>query len=241
MHNLYMIRAFIGTMELFQIARRPHLCNREVDSGYLLHCLLRELFLDDSPHPFAIVNNTNSKIELLGYSNKPAKELKEIAEKNRSRRIFDAVDWARFSSKPLPSKFPDGSEFNFQLRACPVVRKGRGSENFRPGAEVDVFLSEVIKRKDSESISREAVYEKWLRDMFNRYDIEIISNIEIAEMRLTRFVRKNRAKNAKTITRPDVIFRGKIKINNGSTFSERLRKGFGRHNAFGFGMILLSR
>ncbi len=241
MYNLHMVKTFIGATELFQIAQRPHLYKKEVDSGYLLHCLLRELFLNYSPHPFAIVNDTNSNIELLGYSDKPAEELKDIAERNRSRKIFDAIDWNRFSSKPMPSEYLDGSVYDFQLRACPVVRKGRGSDNFKPGAEVDVFLSEVTENKDYGNISREAVYKKWLEDMFNRYDIEIISNPELTKMKLTRFLRKSTEKNVKTMTRPDVIFRGKIKIHNGRILSERLRKGFGRHNAFGFGMILLSR
>lgn len=240
-NNLYMIKTFVHMMDLFRIARRPHLYKKEVDSGYLIHCLLKELFQDDNPSPFVITNNGEPYIEILGYSSKSADELKIIADNNKSRKIHSAIDWSRFSSKPMPSDFSNNTEYRFKLRACPVVRKGRGSTDFKPGSEVDVFLSEVSKKSGNERISREEVYRDWIKKMFERYSIKVIPPLKISRMKLTRFVRKGTKRQVRTMTRPDATFEGKIKINDSTVFAEQIRKGFGRHCAFGFGMILLSR
>ncbi len=241
MNKLYMTRTFIHMMDLYRIAKRPHLYKKEVDSGYLIHCLLKELFKDDNPSPFAVMNGNGQYIKILGYSSKSTEDLKDVAEKNRSRKIFDAIDWSRFSSRVMPTVFSKDKEYRFKLRACPVVRKGRGSTDFKPGAEVDVFLSEVSKNPGEEAISREQVYKEWLKSMFDRYRIEITSPLKLTRMKLTKFVRKTTKRQVRTMTRPDATFEGKIRINDSRIFNEHLRKGFGRHNAFGFGMMLLSR
>jgi len=241
MNNIYIIKILVNMIDLFRIAKRPHLYKKEVDSGYLIHCLLKEIFQDENPSPFVITNNTEPYMEILGYSSKSADELKSIADNNRSRKIYSAIDWSRFSSKSMPSVFSNNTEYSFRLRACPVVRKGRGSTDFKPGSEVDVFLSEVSKKSDNERISREEVYRKWIKRMFQRYNIEIIPPLKLSRMNLTKFVRKSTKRNIKTMTRPDATFEGKIKINDSSVFTDQMCKGFGRHCAFGYGMILLSR
>jgi CRISPR system Cascade subunit CasE len=236
-----MIKTVIHMMDLFRIAKRPHLYQKEVDSGYLIHCLLKELFQDNNPSPFVIMNDSSRYIQILGYSSKSGEDLKDIAYNNKSKGIFDAIDWSGFCSKSMPSVFSNKSEYKFRLRACPVIRKGRGATDFKPGSEVDVFLSELSKKSEKENVTREEVYKKWIKGMFGRYNIEIISPLKLSQMKLTRFVRKNTKKQVRTLTRPDATFEGKIKINDSLVFTEQLRKGFGRHSAFGVGMILLGR
>ncbi len=67
------------------------------------------------------------------------------------------------------------------------------------------------------------------------------------QMRITGFrrvkvLRKDRSKGKsinRDVERPDVIFSGELIILRPEQFSDLLKRGVGRHRAFGFGMLLL--
>jgi CRISPR system Cascade subunit CasE len=43
----------------------------------------------------------------------------------------------------------------------------------------------------------------------------------------------------RTHEKPDVTLRGRLSITDSAAFADLLRRGVGRHKAFGFGMLLL--
>ena len=241
--NLYMLRITIKMPELFRrIADRPQLRNQNTDMGYLIHCLLNELFAGKAPHPFSIIRETGHRMEILTYSGYPAQELKRITEAKKANSVFDAVDWKDFTSKKMPDAFCEGDRYHFRLRACPVIRKSRGSGQYKSGAEVDVFLNEVEKRQEKADMDRKEVYIKWISNYLSLNGAEINAKlIRLTRLKLSSLTRRKGNRKAMSITRPDVIFEGQLTIKEPLKFHNKLTRGFGRHSGFGFGMMLLRR
>ena len=47
------------------------------------------------------------------------------------------------------------------------------------------------------------------------------------------------ANTPRTIVGPDVVLKGRLQVDDSDAFTQLLRRGIGRHRAFGFGMVLL--
>jgi len=152
-----------------------------------------------------------------------------------------AFDEGYFDVKAMPVSFPMGGVYNFEVRACPVVRKGRGSKSFSPGAEVDAFLAEVEKAGQDGVVNRESVYRSWLKETIERSGAVRCEGVRLSAMKRSRFFRRGTHKEAKFIERPDVTFAGRLRILDQKKFQELLLRGVGRHRAFGFGMLLVRR
>jgi len=66
--------------------------------------------------------------------------------------------------------------------------------------------------------------------------------ISIVGFRRVKVFRRDRGKghsNKRGIEKPDVIFSGELVIRRPIEFGDLLKRGVGRHRAFGFGMLLL--
>ena len=240
--DLHMLRITVKMPELFRIADRPQLRSQNTDVGYLIHCLLNELFAEKAPHPFSMTKEIGHSIEILAYSEYPAQKLKHIAGAKKANSVFDTVDWKDFISKKMPNVFCEGNRYHFRLRACPVIRKSRGSGKYKSGAEVDVFLNEIVKRQEGIGTDRKEVYINWLGEYLSSNGIETSQNsIRITRLKLSSLTRRKGNRKTISITRPDATFEGKLTVRNPSKFRNKLTHGFGRHSGFGFGMMLLRR
>ena len=235
---LYMLRMRLDSRYLFRIGDRV-LSHQPLDLGYLIHCALRELFGDSAPAPFAIMGTQASWLEVLGYSAQPAEVLANHAPNRAPTGIRAMLDWNSFASKRMPDSFPEGTRLAFRVRACPVLRKSRGSTQFGPGAELDVFLAEVEKAGEGTTLDRQQIYAKWLSESISRSGGARCEGVHLAAMRRVRLVRRDDERKATAIERPDVVFEGRIRVVNPEAFQGLLRRGIGRHRAFGFGMLLL--
>jgi CRISPR system Cascade subunit CasE len=215
---------------------------REVDAGYLVHCLLGEVFGDHAPQPFDLQHERGREMELLAYSSHDREVLKERADVFADPERHAAIDWERFHQKTMPASWPEGLTLGFQVRACPVVRAASDTEHYSKGSEVDAFLTRCAEADKGEEVpSREAVYRDWLGEQLGRRGGAELLDARLNSFQLRKLTRRTQggSRTARVFTRPDVRLAGQLQVVDSDAFCELLAGGIGRHRAFGFGMILL--
>ncbi|MBK8980693.1 MAG: type I-E CRISPR-associated protein Cas6/Cse3/CasE [Planctomycetes bacterium] len=227
-----------------RIARRRGLPVHRMDEGYLLHGLLRELWQASAPSPFDLRGSGRCG-DVWGYSNASAEQLRSHALDFGDPAQLDMLDGGveGIASRPVPRLMP-GRLVGFRLRVCPVVRLSGGRGGKR-GREVDAFLARCWAGDRDTPVSREDVYRDWIAA---RLDGEgsgaRLERVTLESFQRERFVRRSKPgadgeRRAHWIERPDVRVRGELTVVDGARFAETLRRGVGRHRAFGFGMMLL--
>jgi len=242
--SLFMIEIWLELRGLVNLGRALHLPVQQVDLSYITHCALRELFGDKAPGPFSVENTSGRHIRILAYSSVAQEELKAGAQAFASPMIYDIADWERFRSKPMPTLFPRATRLGFELRACPVVRKSSDGQYHRAGAEVDAFLSRVWEINDPNAeVDREKVYRDWLSDQFDRLGGAVAHTVRLERFSLDRIFRRDHqaSRHVKTIKRPSATLAGELEVLDSGRFTDLLRRGIGRHRAFGFGMLKIRR
>lgn len=105
---------------------------RDADLGYALHALMTGLFGQEAPRPFCPPllghrerrqhDPQDARLEVWGYASRTADALSEIA-RLASDDLFAMIDWPEFSSKRMPTSWPESIHLRFELRACPVKRR----------------------------------------------------------------------------------------------------------------------
>ncbi len=242
--RLFMIRARTRVDRLFDFGKRRQLPLRDVDEGYLVHSFFRELFAESAPQPFVVNANRGRYVTILGYSKAPADVLRDHAQCFADPSLYATMEWDYFVSKPMPHKWSAGKQLSFEVRTCPVVRMAKGGIDHRKGAEVDVFLAECWKTGDKRiSVDREVTYKQWFEQRLPPESGAQIVRLAVHRFQIERLLRPHHAKSnnkKKVVQRPDVTFWGSLEVIDGEKFVSLLRRGIGRHRAFGFGMLLLS-
>lgn len=240
--TLHMHSLPIDVRSLSRIGRGIGVPVRNLDLGYLVHATLVKMWGDDAPRPFTLEELPRGFVRLLGYSPADKSLLQERARAVASPDVYEAIRWDRHRAKPMPTAFKAGDRFRFQLRATPVKRR-RGS-----GKEEDAFLVALGPKPPKPAPldrvegapTRQEVYAKWLNE---RYPPGIeFKEIRLDSFKLTQFFRRTQdsgARKGAVLKRPDVTFSGVLEVSEAELFQETLRKGIGRHRAFGLGMLLL--
>jgi CRISPR system Cascade subunit CasE len=111
------------------------------------------------------------------------------------------------------------------------------------GAEVDVFVAACWRAGDPKvAVSREQIYRDWLVKRIEASGARV-GQSEMTQFKLERMVRRTQGdpRKSHTMDRPAATFRGTLEIADSVAFDRLLRRGVGRHRAFGFGMLLLRR
>jgi len=241
--GLHMIQMSLRTERLLLLGKRLRLPVRGNDEGYLIHCLLKELFGEDAPKPFALRNERGSTLSVLAYGNRSHKDLGRSAMAFALPEAFDACDWSRLTSKPMPAAWMEGQHLGFEVRLCPVVRMGSDGPHHRKGAEVDVFLARCFAAGDpAVLVDRETVYCEWLAERLEQGGAQSVRAC-LRRYHRKRLLRRSQGepRTAETCERPDVVMDGVLEVRDPKRFQGLLRRGIGRHRAFGFGMLLLRR
>ncbi len=241
--ELRMVRMRLDAPRLFELARRRRLPTRADDSGYVVHCQLKELFGDDAPAPFSLLEGNGRWLTVLAYTRRPADELLEHARSYSDPAAVSGCDLTTLVDKTMPA-WPAGKTLGFEVKACPVVRLSSaiqlpGGTTIRRGAEVDAFLARCWRAPGI--VDREAVYREWLGDEVERRGgIKLLESRIVARSR-SGLVRRTHGdeRRSHVAERPDVTFSGEAQVIDGGAFTELLARGIGRHRAFGFGMVLL--
>ncbi|MEI6108184.1 MAG: type I-E CRISPR-associated protein Cas6/Cse3/CasE [Rhodospirillaceae bacterium] len=252
---LYMVQLPVDGRRLFTFARDQGLLG--ADTGYVIHALLAALLGPDAPRPFALPADKfgvglgdPAIMPVLAYGHRPACQLQDIAQTIALPAVYQAVRWDDAGVKPMPARFPAGLRLGFEVRACPVVRLGRGNLHRTHGSEVDALVAAYQAAEDGRvpvPESRETVYRSWLAERLAATDGVVPHQVEILAMRSVRLFRRGARSDTKTaigrpsawLQRPDVRFRGTLEVTNPEAFARWLLRGVGRHRAFGFGMVLL--
>ncbi|MFW6053281.1 MAG: type I-E CRISPR-associated protein Cas6/Cse3/CasE [Persicimonas sp.] len=249
---LHMIDLRLAMRGLTEIGKMHSLPLNRVDDNYLVHCALGKLFQDNAPKPYCIESKQGRYLRVLGYANVGADALQQTASAFAEPAVYDrACDWEKLASKPLPESLPEGMKLQFELRACPVVRKSSAGDNgkegkqqrsWRAGQELDAFLAEAWKpENDGVDLEREAVYRDWLTRQFETRDsggVPDVDSIKVTRFSIARMMRRHGADRKPTVLkRPDVTLSGRLQVTDGEAFMKLMSSGVGRHKSFGFGML----
>ena len=264
---LHIVRFVLDRRELTRLARR-HRLRYSVDEGYLLHAGLAELFATSKEsaqiplHTFAIdetlpkARRQPDAVFLLAYSDLNEETLKSSMRQSQLGLVREC------KAKDVPA-FPEGSKAGFRVRVCPIVRTrrpaaaGAGTDAGSRGKprELDAWLASAVfertvdvpavrealpfERSATEWEGREEVYGKWLARELQRNGA---AEPEVSP-RLTGFKRdklyRRGAQAASVLQRPNAVMEGVLRVADRDAFQALLRRGIGRHRAFGFGMLLL--
>jgi CRISPR system Cascade subunit CasE len=189
-------------------------------------------------------------VRVLGYADVDADALRHEAKLSPNPTIANLYDADRLDSHEMPTAFREGRRLQFELRACPVVRKasaGEGPEGqtWNAGDELDAFLSRAWENPDTE-LDREPVYRDWLERQFDIRGGATPETIGMTRFSIERMTRRthggaNGERSVRTIQRPDVTLTGTLTVTDADAFVDLLRSGIGRHKSFGYGMLKVRR
>lgn len=238
---LHLVKVPILASQLARVARRKHVALRELDEGYLCHCVMRDLWQGAAPGPF-VLRGRGAVLEAWGYSRWAADSLVERARASVDRSALAAIaDLGAVASKPVP-ELPAGKRVGFLLRGCPVVRLATAACGHRAGAEVDAFLARCFREGRDAVVSREETYRQWLSDRLAREENGVTTvTVQVDSLSRERLVRRTlgEERRARGIERSDVRFSGTLTVVDPQLFRGVLARGLGRHRAFGFGALIL--
>lgn len=221
------------------------------DAGYALHVLLSATFGQSALQPFRLFAPSRGRTATLyAYSKFDATALKRIAQDVGTPDCLGVVKPSVIQSKAMPMEFAHGRRLAFDVRVRPVRRLRNGFEDsqsgraYSKGAEVDAFFLNAVRLFPAGGVeadksaaaageTREVVYGKWLAERFGEA-------ARIEECRLAAFSRSRTLRGDGVGPEgPDATLHGVLRVTTPERFPELLRKGVGRHKAFGFGMLLL--
>lgn len=221
-------------------ATRHGVLSSDGDFGYALHALLCSAFGDLAPKPFHYLGGRQG---LLAYTSADLESLRAnaaLATPDVARVLgLDALD-----ARPFPTAWKTGQPLGFEVRVRPVVRSKEGRER-------DAFLHALTPAHDgtddakNESLAqRAAVYTPWLIKQWAVEGAAEIVETRMESFKLTRVLRKagngeNGKRKTTSMSGPDVVFKGQLRVGDPEAFNRLLARGVGRHRAFGFGMVLL--
>jgi CRISPR system Cascade subunit CasE len=211
---------------------------RSGDLGYALHQALAGTFGPTAPKPFHLFAEPGG--QLVAYSLHGAADLNGIAEVQRAlvpdwELASQAINLRGMQTASLHNWIP-GQRYRFTVRARPVCRISHANERKLP-RECDVFLRAVASKAGhgGDWLDREAVYLSWFREQILERAAKLLS-VRISRMTRTQVYRKG----APSVDGPDVTFAGILEIRDAGMFNECVKRGIGRHRAFGFGMLMLA-
>lgn len=238
--NLHMLRFEFDLARLAQLGRRNRLPIDRTDAGYLVHCLIKELFGAGAPRLFSVMGERGRHLQVLAYSEYSLEKLKELATACADPVPFEACVWDLAACKQLPLDWPRKKRLAFEIRVAPVVRKSGDGVHWKDNAEIDVFLDRCWRLGKETVLDRETVYKEWLVPRLTRGGVQV-EHLEMVEFRRDRLLRRTQGPERRpaTVETPSVRFKGVLEIVDGESFSALMSHGIGRHRAFGFGMLLI--
>lgn len=218
------------------------------DLGDVLHGLLRAVFGSAPPQPFRYLDERRG---LLAYTSLDAHALTAKVERAdllvaQTLGLVATSEREGFRVRPFPTEWPKGKILSFEVRVRPTVRAAKG--------EQDAFLHVAAQAPDAQ-LNREGVYAQWLREHLApragsgpepwQGAVDLL-DVHLSAFQLGRVVRRPQAsegtrRQAKAIEGPDAVLNGRLQVVDPTAFGHLLARGVGRHRAFGFGMLLLSK
>ena len=213
------------------------------DAGYSLHVLLSAMFGKSVLQPFRIFASARRRVAALyAYTETDAAALRQVASLAATPDWLAVLDPGELRTKLMPESFASDQRLGFDVRVRPVRRSQRDCRDAQPsadgakGAEVDAAEFDArpgMPNGGSGMAHRERVYAGWLGERCG--EAARIERCRLAAFRRTRMNRGGRlGPNG-----PDVTLHGELAVTAPEAFTQLLRRGVGRHKAYGYGMLLL--
>lgn len=215
-------------------------------NGYALHLALRWRYGQAAPQPFCLRMSDPRQVHILGYLISPEK-LSEAHSLPGTNDLLERVFPEAPVVRAMPQTWALGARYRFEVRVRPVVRYGNRVRQIRAAQqrawqrnarEIDAFVA-ACERANGQRVDREDVYREWLRARLANK-----AEIEHAHLASTERVRSRRSSHGHSapglVEGVEAIIRGTLKVTDGAAFADCLKRGIGRHAAFGNGMLLLS-
>ena len=208
------------------------------DEGHALHILLTGMFGRAVLQPFRLfASDRRRSAGLYAYAELDAGALRRIADTVAPPDCLAALDPARIRTKHMPARFVAGQRLGFDLRVRPVRRRRRGARESPSGTvvikggEIDAYRGR--RAEAAGGPSREQVYAGWL-------GVRCGAAVRVERCRLADF-KETRAIRGDGLGPggPDATLRGVLTVQDPDAFALLVRKGVGRHRAYGYGMVLL--
>ena len=240
---LRMLRLYPDLRRLAAWGHERGLVTRSGDLGYVLHAALKAALQDLAPKPFRLIETAPGRHAVLAYTEASAEAL--VARAVSAESDTESVLGLRtLESKPMPSRWPVGGRFRFELRARPVVRSG-SDKNGEGARERDAFLHACHAARDT-PVDRGTVYAVWLAEQLARHRGARLPQGKdgrpqalLRAFQRLRIARRGADRALREVDGPDAVLAGMLEVTDAEAFTELLRRGVGRHRAFGYGMLLL--
>ncbi len=244
---LTLVRLSPDIRALAQAAASSGLIPTGGDMGYALHAALLALFGPElAPKPFLLRHDS-----LMGYVNASPEDLTTAVQLQSSSMegLVKALAPHRLEARAMPQNWRAEQELDLEVRIRPIVRSRAGRGRAKGGRELDVSIARATseaqgKGVDGTSIAaREAAYREWLQTELDRGGACSLLGARMNGFQRTRLLtRPNVLEGRRAVTSegPDAIMQARIRVKDPAQFDALLRRGIGRHRAFGFGMLLLS-
>ena len=251
MSELALVRLAPDLDRLARAAAAHGLIGAGGDFGYALHAALAAGFGDMAPKPF-LLRADIERSEVLGYARADPAELRATA-RLPAIGLADLIEPLRLEDievRELPVDWAAGRRLDFETRVRPVVRT-RLQGRHGPTRERDAFLEALDNQEPPPTAApphrgwpfRENIYTQWLARELGRGNAARLEVAKLVTFRRTRVLRRpvrpGEGRRRIESEGPDAVLRGRLQIEDGAGFGELLRRGIGRHRAFGFGMLLL--
>ncbi|MBK8265656.1 MAG: type I-E CRISPR-associated protein Cas6/Cse3/CasE [Nannocystis sp.] len=250
---LHLLRLDLDVPSLYGLARDHGLVHPgrrgpvlTSDLGYVLHAAFMALFGEHHPELFAQDPSASAhdtrRVRVLAYSEHDLAALREHAQTYADPSAYRLIDWERAASKPMPATWREGQRLGFHVRACPTVRMAKSGPHHREGAEVDAYIAATWRADADVLVDREAVYRDWLAAAFTRNGAAKLEHATLENFHLEPILRRTQGDDRRArpnLRKPDAILSGALTLTDPAGFDALLRRGVGRHRAFGFGMLLL--
>jgi CRISPR system Cascade subunit CasE len=254
---LHMVKLTPDVSRLAVWAERNRLVGPAGDLGYAVHAALAAAFGEHAPKPFRMVESGTGRngapASLYGYSEAGGTALLDHAGAFADPEVSAALDLEGLASKVMPATWDEGRRLGFEVRLRPTVRRDRGGDRDTT-CERDAFqaaFDEAEARARSSAAPfvpprRDQVYVAWLRDSLARSGGArlIEDSVRLVSFQRLRVARRGQPgpdgrRRLHESEGPDAVLSGVLEVMDGKVFAALLRRGVGRHRAFGFGMLLL--
>ena len=213
------------------------------DGLYATHHALRKMFGDNAPQPFHAVLS-GPEPHVVGYLDAKRAGLLASTEGEGDvvlRRVFSEP----VRTREMPVVWEDGARLSFRLRGRPVVRYSdeaadlvEKTTGWRPPAEVDVVVA--ASRKTGTPADPSETCRAWLERRLG--DVASVETFVLKDYRQVSSRRSSHGPDGRILVPgPDATMAGILTVGNGEEFGRMLAKGIGRHCAFGYGMMMVSR
>lgn len=222
------------------------------DEGFALHVLLSAVFGKRMLQPYRLVRgNRAPTASLYAYSGQDQRALRDMARAVATPDCLDVLGLADLATKTMPERFRQGQRLGFDVRVRPVRRLGRdvhdsqSGRSLRKGSELDAFRVELLNRSpdgwrndgpvgERPGLDRQTVYADWLGERLGSAAEVVGDTCRLVDFRRSRAWRGN----GRASEGPDATLQGDCVVKDPEEFARKLRRGLGRHRAYGYGMLI---